>query len=233
MKRVKSGAALDWFVDEQDTSGVFAENYVLTSEIDRDGNAINYHYSPHSVQTEDPSLVLTEIDYGNEAEYAESWAISTPYVPDNGSRKIVFNYETGRPDPVHFAFGSSKVKQADGVVVDVTGGFSTLDGALHSQFMMTGRLKSISCYAPGPKNPENTASDLAWTYTLNYQPSSASGRSILTSVVRTGALGGTSFAKQFAWQQTKGGCTPRLQPRSTPSRIPPISTRRTSMQTQQ
>ncbi len=205
MKRVHSGGALDWSVGGQDTSGLFSDNYVLTSELDRDGNAINYHYSPHSIQIEDPSLVLTEIDYGNEAEYVESWATPTSYVPDIGSRKIVFSYESPRPDPVHFTFGSAKVKQSDGVVVDVTGGFSTLDGGLHSQFLMTGRLKSISCYAPGPKDPEKPASDLAWTYTLNYQPSSASGRSILSSLVRTGALGGTSFAKEFTWQQTKGG----------------------------
>ena len=205
MKRVRSGAHLDLFTAGQGTGGVDAENYVLTSELDRDRNAINYHYSPHSVSIEDPSLVLTEIDYGDEAEYDESWDVSIPYVPDNGSRKIIFNYESPRPDPVHFTFGSSKVRESDNILFDVTGGFSTIYDPLHVQSMMTGLLKSISCYAPGPKNSENTASSLAWTYTLNYQTSSASGRSILSSVVRTGALGGTSFAKEFAWQQTKGG----------------------------
>ncbi len=67
------------------------------------------------------------------------------------------------------------------------------------------RLRSISCFAPGPKAPRNAASELAWTCTLSYLQSLGSGRSILASVVRTGALGGTSFAKEFAWQQTKGG----------------------------
>jgi len=45
-----------------------------------------------------------------------------------------------------------------------------------------------------------------------------SGRSLLRSVKRAGALGGASYAKEFSWEQTKGG----TYPNATGTALPPF-----------
>ena len=176
--------------DPANYSGQY-DNFALSSEEDRDGNTLKYHYKDFWYFDVEGLAYpyLSAISYGNAVE-------SNPGTPDDtGSRRIIFTYdETPRPDPVYYH-------------VDYPAGDGTLSAkSLSRQSMLIARrLRSISCFAPGPKDPKDGASELAWTYTLSYLQSSGSGRSILASVVRTGALGGTSFAKEFAWQQTKGG----------------------------
>jgi RHS repeat-associated protein len=58
----------------------------------------------------------------------------------------------------------------------------------------TRRLESISMSAP---NPAVVAK--VWEYKFNYGNGSGSGRSLLTSVKRCGALGGCTRAKEFGW----------------------------------
>ncbi len=176
---------------DESNLNVSYDNFALSSEEDRDGNTLNYHYADFWSVDVDGLLYpyLSEISYGNAVE-------SKPGTPDDtGSRRIIFTYdETPRPDPVYY--------HVDHLTGDGTLSAKSLS---RSSMLIARRLRSISCFAPGPKDPRNAASELAWTYTLSYLQSLGSGRSILASVVRTGALGGTSFAKEFAWQQTKGG----------------------------
>ena len=196
MKTTPSRVVQDFQNNGTFVSHVEYGNFALSSEEDRNGNTLNYHYKDFSNVDVDGLQYpyLSEISYGN--------PVSVNGVPDyvTGSRSIIFNYdETPRPDPVHDYIAFSA---ADGTLVAPSQyslyypSFSTL---------IARRLTSITCMAPGPKNPRNAANNLAWTYTLSYLQSTGSGRSILASVVRSGALGGKTFAKQFAWQQTKGG----------------------------
>jgi RHS repeat-associated protein len=179
--RYMEKTASAWYHD-QTSDHVLYGNFALSSEEDRDGNTLNYHYASGQLYP-----YLTEIYYGNAAELNPS----TP--DDTGSRRIIFNYED-RPDTVY--------RHVDSLVV---GGQLQAHEYLADTIGIERRLSSISCVAPGPKDPRNPASETAWAYQLSYLQSTGSGSSILTSVVRTGALGGTSFAKKFAWQQTKGG----------------------------
>jgi RHS repeat-associated protein len=59
------------------------------------------------------------------------------------------------------------------------------------------RLKSIVMSAPNPVSTEKV-----WEYDLDYDSSIGSGRSLLKSVKRCGALGGCTRAKLFDWYQT-------------------------------
>lgn len=59
------------------------------------------------------------------------------------------------------------------------------------------RLKSIVMSAPNPASTEKV-----WEYDLDYDTSIGSGRSLLKSVKRCGALGGCTRAKLFDWYQT-------------------------------
>ena len=183
---LKDGRILRYTTPMTGLDSNLGANFALTSEEDRDNNAINYHYERSGTgDSGHPwEIYLKEIGYGKDASYLD-WQTT-------GSRKIVFTYDTTRPDPIY-----SDILKGEGIVGEV--------GFLYTSTAIKRRLQTISCYAPGPEFKESHQSTLAWTYTLSYLPSSTSGRSILTSVKRTGALGGESFAKQFAWQQTKGG----------------------------
>ena len=180
------------------TNGDIYGNFALSSEEDRDGNTLNYHYRYFDTVLNGrpgvPYPYLGEIYYGNAAEFQQQT------LNDTGSRRIVFTYDaTPRPDLVRYHVDSSRVGD------DTT--FPPNEYNYASGLMLR-RLVKVSCFAPGPKGtPKESPSehDLAWYYNLSYLQSSGSGRSILASVVRTGAIGGTSFAKKFAWQQTKGG----------------------------
>ena len=59
------------------------------------------------------------------------------------------------------------------------------------------RLKSIVMSAPNPASTEKV-----WEYDLDYDNSIGSGRGLLKSVKRCGALGGCTRAKLFDWYQT-------------------------------
>jgi RHS repeat-associated protein len=169
-----------------------APNYLLSSEADRDGNKIVYDYEvtgdggsnlPWEVYPK--SIVYGQVDEA----FFDDTSLEASHT---GSRRIVFGYETTRPDPIY-----SDVLEGNGILGD--------PGFLSTSTAIKRRLHSISCYAPGPKDSRNPSNDLAWAYTLSYLPSATSGRSTLTSVKRTGALGGESFARTFAWQSSKGG----------------------------
>lgn len=58
------------------------------------------------------------------------------------------------------------------------------------------RLTTIVMSAPNPASVSKV-----WEYNLGYEPSVGSGRSLLTSVKRCGALGGCTRAKLFDWYQ--------------------------------
>jgi hypothetical protein len=186
-----------------------ADSMVLTSEQDADGNEIRYVYDNvryvqynagsggHSVPWSE--VYLTEIDYGK----AAAPSCPEPQSSHGGgfSRKILFHYSEQRPDPIY----------RDVEAVDYAGSLGHYwDHVPHALQTIVGptaitrRLDSIACFAPGvatePQPPQ-----LAWTYQLAYVQSTGSGRSLLRSITRVGALGGTSYAKEFSWEQTKGG----------------------------
>lgn len=170
--------------------------FALALEEDADGNEIDYTYitnvsyiDPPYYYDADTSIPLEFyigwIDYGTRSDESNTIVFT---------RYIKFNYEDHRPDPIYtdierFDYQESKVPE-----------LSTDTKATAT----TRRLRSIECYAPGVTS-ETKAAQLAWTYDLAYTQSTGSGRSLLTSVKRTGALGGESYAKEFSWDQTKGG----------------------------
>ena len=185
---LKNGRILHYSTAVTAAVSILGPNFVLSYEEDRDGNTINYQYTRSGMG--DPiapwELYLKEIGYGKSADFGGE-GIST------GSRKIVFSYDTTRPDPIY-----SDLVEGDRIAGEPS--------FLLASTAIKRRLRSISCYAPGSDRiREGDQAPLAWTYTLSYLPSSTSGRSILTSVKRTGGLGGESFSKEFAWQHTKGG----------------------------
>jgi RHS repeat-associated protein len=169
-----------------------APSFLLSSEQDRDGNKIVYDYDVTGDGSKNApwEVYLKTIVYG---QVDESLFDDTSLEGSHsGTRRIVFGYDTSRPDPIYS---------------DVLAGTAILGepGFLSTSIAIKRRLQSISCYAPGPKDPRNPSNDLAWSYTLSYLSSATSGRSTLTSVKRTGALGGESFAREFTWQHSKGG----------------------------
>jgi hypothetical protein len=94
-----------------DTYDFEYDNFALSSEEDRDGNALNYYYKDFSFIDHGgvEYRYLSEISYGN--------TVSVKGVPDSvtGSRTIIFNYdESPRPDPVHDYIDFSA---ADGTLV--------------------------------------------------------------------------------------------------------------------
>ena len=126
---------------------------------------------------------------GNEVRYSYLGTDNNPetrYLPDqisytyntHGSadaqqaRRFVNFYYQERPDPE----------------------FSWQSGVLTSS---TRRLLSIAMIAP---NPALLAK--VWEYKFDYETSAGSGRSLLKSVKRCGALGGCTRAKQFGWYQS-------------------------------
>jgi hypothetical protein len=143
--------------------------WLLSSAQDRSGNTVSYSWSVNSSR----EAQITRITYTGRLRTGEI-----------GQRFVLFQYE-GRPD----------------VIVDTIPGTDTYG----IDFSTTTRLKSIECYAPSPLARSGTASTtsvtpaLAWAYVLHYDPSVSTGRSILTSVTRTGALGGREYAKVFSW----------------------------------
>lgn len=161
--------------------------YALELEEDADGNGIYYTYTQLPGSTSVPfELHLDRIDYGVKSDLS---------YPSVHTRHIKFNYDEHRPDPIH-----SDTELFDYEESKHTAGLNTKTRSVAT----TRRLSSIYCYAPGVTS-ETTTAQLAWTYDLAYIQSTTSGRSLLGSVKRTGALGGQSYAKEFSWDQTKGG----------------------------
>lgn len=167
----------------------------LSRETDSDGNEIRYSYrddveesasAPYEIKLVES--LLSEIAYGNLATTSEP------------SRKIVFNYSEIRPDPIY-----SDV-QYDIANFDYTDYVNPNAPApkLPKSEKLTHRLSSIDCYAPGATD-QTKAAQLAWTYSITYTQSTGSERSLLRTVTRIGAMGGRTYAKEFSWEQTKGG----------------------------
>jgi RHS repeat-associated protein len=145
-------------------------------------------------------LLTTESDKSfNEVHYAYTMT-STGYLPQqisythnpyaSGAAKNAQRFVTfsyeGRPDPV--------LAWQSGV-----------------RTMLDQRLKAIVMSAPNPASVEKV-----WEYELEYDPSVGSGRSLLRSVKRCGALGGCTREKQFGWSQT-------ASPTFTATTIAPVS----------
>jgi hypothetical protein len=92
--------------------------------------------------------------------------------PGDGLRSVRFVYED-RPDLTNVAVGGYAIP-------------------------ITMRLSAIELYAPTAGAA--MTSSLAWRYTLSYDASTATGRSLLTGVKRCGALGGCLPQRTFAWE---------------------------------
>jgi RHS repeat-associated protein len=195
--------ALDYNLQEKTKGG--GTLYALTREQDRDGNEIRYFYDTvtsdykngafdNSVPYE---IYLSEIDYGaGPAQGAQG-----PALPSALSRKIVFDYDPQRPDPIEGDQARVLYKVS---AQNYRHGLSRrLDSSTRATAIKR-LLRSIRCFAPGAAAATQQSS-LAWTYQLTYGQSTGSGRSLLRSVTRVGALGGTIYAKEFSWEQTKGG----------------------------
>ena len=186
-----------------------ADSMVLTSEQDADDNEIRYfydnvrsvHYNAGSGGQSVPwsEVYLSEIDYGKAAAPGCPNPQSLPR--GDFSRKIVFSYSDQRPDPIYRDVEPVDYASSLGHYWDhVPHTLQTITGPT----AITRRLASIACFAPGVATAAQPL-PLAWTYQLDYVQSTGSGRSLLSSITRLGALGGTSYAKEFSWEQTKGG----------------------------
>ena len=161
-----------------------ANEFLLAMEEDRFGNTITYSYIPPDTTT----AIVDPVHPAPLAIAEETARLGTINYTgrlssgDIGSREVWLKYEDSpRPDPIF--------------VTDSTPATSSKK-----------RLKSIDCYAPAPgAGTSVSAPTLAWSYALSYTLSTGSGRSLLTSVKRTGTSGSAQFAKEFEWRQDKGG----------------------------
>lgn len=156
--------------------------FLLAKEEDRFGNTITYSYTPPGTGTAkvdpyQPAPLAIEEETARLATITYTGRASSGEL---GSRRILLKYED-RLDPI-FVTDSIPVTSSKK------------------------RLQSIDCYAPVPGVGTSVGVPmLAWSYTLSYTASITSGRSLLTSVKRTGPQGSAQLAKEFTWQQAQGG----------------------------
>ena len=121
-----------------------------------------------------------DVDHDGHREFVPDridYTSRTMLKAEAGLRSVRFVYGEHRPDDPYAVMGGHRI---------------------HTHL----RLQSIELYAPTAATPTTPA--LAWRYVLGYTPSTATNRSLLTSVKRCGALGGCLAQKTFDWEQRKG-----------------------------
>jgi RHS repeat-associated protein len=177
--------------------------WLLDTAEDLEGNAIHYTYNDLSMSQAPGTAThvgvweysINTITYTNRADAAGA-------IQSSGMRKVVFHYEA-RPDPISMRYGASiptPLADEQGIPMDVR---------------TSQRLSAISVFGPTPVaggnkvatgncDPNSSGCAPVWTYSLGYSTSAGTGRSLLTSITRSGAHGGTTLTRTFAYDSASG-----------------------------
>jgi RHS repeat-associated protein len=160
-------------------------------------------------------VTASAVDVG---QFPVEWLLSTE--ADRSHNEVHYSYTTTPtgylPSQISYTYNSlASGDAATGhrtVVFNYEGrtdpAFAWQSGVLST---LDQRLKSVVMSAPNP-----AATTKVWEYDLDYDNSIGSGRSLLKSVKRCGALGGCTRAKLFDWYQN-------ASPAFTASTIAPVS----------
>lgn len=159
-------------------------------------------------------VTASAVDVG---QFPVEWLLSTE--SDRSHNEVHYSYTTTPtgylPSQIDYTYNSEANGDAEKghrtVVFNYEGrtdpAFAWQSGVLST---LDQRIKSIVMSAPNPASTQKV-----WEYDLGYDTSIGSGRSLLKSVKRCGALGGCTRAKLFDWYQS-------ASPAFTASTIAPV-----------
>ncbi|HEY3818633.1 MAG TPA: RHS repeat-associated core domain-containing protein [Polyangiaceae bacterium] len=174
--------------------------WLLDTVRDLEGNSVNYTYNNLS-DTQGPVSVweysINTITYTNRSD-------ANGNVTSPGMRQVAFYYTAARPDPISMRYGASNPDPRSG---------STVQGTPVDVRTST-LLSGISIFGPTPTSgtsvstgncvPYQTSTcEPVWAYTLGYTTSTATGRSLLTTVTKR-ATQGAALTRTFAYDSAAG-----------------------------